>query len=46
MPYTPGYEEDGFLRQLDVEPGEAEPLAKNCTQAGVIESCLLIARRQ
>ena len=21
MPFTPGYEEDGFLRQLEIEPG-------------------------
>ena len=32
MPYIRGYEEDGFLRQLEVSPMEAEPLAANCTQ--------------
>ena len=21
MPFTPGYEEDGFLKQLEIEPG-------------------------
>ena len=31
MPFTPGYEEDGFLRQLDIQPGDAQPLAANCT---------------
>ena len=31
MPFTPGYEEDGFLRQLDVKPADAQPLANNCT---------------
>ena len=31
MPFTPGYEEDGFLRQLDVQPSDAQPLANNCT---------------
>ena len=31
MPFTPGYEEDGFLRQLDVQPADAQPLASNCS---------------
>ena len=32
MPFGPGHEEDGFLRQLGVPPSEAEPLAANCTK--------------
>ena len=31
MPYKVSYEEDGFLRQLGVSPGEAEVLAVNCS---------------
>ncbi len=32
MPYKAGYEEDLFLQSLGVAPGEAEPLAANCTE--------------
>ena len=31
MPYRVSYEEDGFLQQLGVSPGEAEALAVNCS---------------
>ena len=31
MPYRVSYEEDGFLRQVGVAPGEGEPLAENCS---------------
>ena len=31
MPYKASFEEDGFLRQIGVEPEEAEPLADNCS---------------
>ncbi|ODM93462.1 Galactosylgalactosylxylosylprotein 3-beta-glucuronosyltransferase P [Orchesella cincta] len=32
MPYVPGYEEDGFLRNLNVKITEIEPKAENCTK--------------
>ena len=31
MPFKVSYEEDGFLKQLGVSPGEAEALAVNCS---------------
>ena len=31
MPFKVSYEEDGFLRQLGVIPGDAEALAVNCS---------------
>ena len=32
MPYSAGYEEDGLLRQLGLQPAQAEPGAGNCSQ--------------
>ncbi|XP_050713638.1 galactosylgalactosylxylosylprotein 3-beta-glucuronosyltransferase P-like [Eriocheir sinensis] len=32
MPFTPGHEEDGFLRSLGVKPSEIEFKAAECTQ--------------
>lgn len=32
MPYAPGYEEDGFLKKLKIEPEELEFLAEGCTK--------------
>lgn len=32
MPYQPGYEEDGFLRSLNINLKEVEPKADNCTK--------------
>lgn len=43
MPFTPGYEEDGFLRRLrPFEPNEIELLASNCSKVSysVIELSL------
>ena len=44
MPFTPGYEEDGFLRQLDIQPGDAQPLAANCTVVMVWHTKTLTSR--
>ncbi|XP_076068456.1 galactosylgalactosylxylosylprotein 3-beta-glucuronosyltransferase P-like isoform X2 [Oratosquilla oratoria] len=35
MPYSPGYEEDGFLKSLQVEIKNLEFLASNCTKVYV-----------
>ncbi|XP_042883834.1 galactosylgalactosylxylosylprotein 3-beta-glucuronosyltransferase P-like [Penaeus japonicus] len=32
MPYSVGFEEDGFLKALQFSPGDIEPLADNCTK--------------
>ncbi|KAK7083111.1 hypothetical protein SK128_009234 [Halocaridina rubra] len=32
MPYTAGYEEDGFLRSLQIQPEDYEFLADGCTK--------------
>ena len=32
MPFSPYYEEEGFLKQLGLEVPDLEPLASNCTQ--------------
>ena len=32
MPFTPGYEEDGFLKSLGLKKDDLEPLADNCTK--------------
>ncbi|XP_064095282.1 galactosylgalactosylxylosylprotein 3-beta-glucuronosyltransferase P-like isoform X2 [Macrobrachium nipponense] len=32
MPYSVGFEEDGFLKALNIKPEEIEPLADNCTK--------------
>ncbi|KAK8400218.1 hypothetical protein O3P69_003134 [Scylla paramamosain] len=32
MPYSVGFEEDGFLKALRIKPEEIEPLAENCTK--------------
>ncbi|XP_047488125.1 galactosylgalactosylxylosylprotein 3-beta-glucuronosyltransferase P-like [Penaeus chinensis] len=32
MPYSVGFEEDGFLKALNFSPGDIEPLADNCTK--------------
>lgn len=32
MPYKAGYEEDEFLRSLDLKMEQIEPLANNCTE--------------
>lgn len=35
MPFTVGYEEDGFIKSLGITAGEIEPLASNCTKIWV-----------
>lgn len=35
MPFSVGYEEDGFLKSLGITPSEIEPLAFNCTKVSV-----------
>lgn len=32
MPYKAGYEEDAFLKSLDLKLEQIEPLANNCTE--------------
>ena len=32
MPYVVGYEEDGFMKSLNVTYDEIEPKARNCTE--------------
>ncbi|XP_050714212.1 galactosylgalactosylxylosylprotein 3-beta-glucuronosyltransferase P-like [Eriocheir sinensis] len=32
MPYSVGFEEDGFLKALKIKPEDIEPLAENCTK--------------
>ncbi|XP_065560007.1 galactosylgalactosylxylosylprotein 3-beta-glucuronosyltransferase P-like isoform X2 [Artemia franciscana] len=32
MPFSPGYEETGFLRALNITKDDIEPLAENCTK--------------
>ena len=32
MPYIPGYEEDGFLKSLDLTLEDIEPRANKCTE--------------
>jgi hypothetical protein len=32
MPFTPGYEEDGFLKALNITLNDIEPKADNCTK--------------
>lgn len=32
MPFIPGYEEDGFMKSLNINASEIEPLAFNCTK--------------
>ena len=32
MPFKVSYEEDGFLKNLGIQPEDGEPLADNCTK--------------
>ena len=32
FPYSAGFEEDGFLKSLDISLEELEPVADNCTR--------------
>lgn len=35
MPFAPGYEEDGFLRNLNITLSDIEAKAENCTKVSI-----------
>ena len=37
MPYRVGYEEDGFMKSLNISYSDIEPKAHNCTKVGNIK---------
>jgi hypothetical protein len=40
MPFVTGYEEDGFLKSLNLSLSDIEPRAKGCSQVGLICVCI------
>lgn len=40
MPFVAGYEEDGFLKSLNLSLSDIEPRAKGCSQVGLICVCI------